>query len=341
MKFFFSLLILAVFIPSYVSAEEIQAGFVEGLWYSESLIFVDEPVRIYAALRNNTGSDLTGTVEFKDGDKLLERKQISALSGRLIEVWTDTAFSYGDHIVSARLTGVRLHTVGESSRPAEVSNALSESLVFIDHDTDGDRIGNEEDADDDNDGISDKEEVAAGTNPLSPETSTENDTESKTAEGSADQESDSETPQQPKEKSPASEEVEGFEKYFDDGAIDSVLRTVTEKVVDSKESLDSYREERSAKREAERSEKGVSSEETVGENGEPLATITRSKIDENPGIFAIFISGLLGILSGLYTLLLWVVSGLLAYPGLIQFLFLIAILIGAYKLARRLGRRPE
>jgi hypothetical protein len=165
--FLFSLVLLFLAIPLCVSyAQEFNAGIVQGLWYSQDTVFAGDTVRIYVAIRNNTGSDLSGTVEFFDGDKRLERKNVQALDGRIIESWADWTPTYGTHTLSANLARTELHKVGSSTQAVEVTSALAEDVLFVDYDTDKDTIGNEDDADDDGDKISDAQEKQNGTDPL-------------------------------------------------------------------------------------------------------------------------------------------------------------------------------
>ena len=176
MKWVLSLVLFgALFVPVPVYAQEFNAGFVQGLWYDTETIFADKPVRIYIAIRNNTGADLTGTVEFFDNDKRIERNNVSALNGRIIESWADWTPSFGTHTLSATLSRIELHVVGSSTQAVEVVSALAEDTFFVDFDTDGDGIGNEDDKDDDGDGKSDKEEIEAGTDPLVYDAPPEND----------------------------------------------------------------------------------------------------------------------------------------------------------------------
>lgn len=334
---------IVLLVPLVTHAQDaVNAGFVEGLWYSEKPIFAGETVRIYAVLRNNTESDLTGTVTFKDGNSVISEKDVSALSGRLIETWADWTPTYGEHTIRAELHDIELHSVGEGSVRVNAESGVSESFIFIDRDTDGDGIGNSEDTDDDNDGISDEEETAQGTDPLSPDTTP---TASETATSTEDGGTESSAAKSTNETEDTHTPKEGLERYFDGGVANTVLSNVTERVRGSKERLDAYRKTR-------RQEKEETGTSTPGEpsatstdattTDSETATITRTHIgEESRGLVGTLVAGVASIFDSLYTLLLWITSKLLAYPGLVQFLLLLGILIGTYKLAKRYGARQQ
>ena len=333
------LIILFVLPFSTSRAEEINAGFVEGVWYSQDHVFVDDPVRIYAALRNDTTSDLTGTVVFKDGNVTITKKEVGALAGRLIETWADWTPTYGDHTITVTLVDVKTHAIGEAPVTETASRASSENFIFVDRDTDGDKIGDKDDPDDDGDGVIDVEELENGTDPLSPNVEDPEEDESDTTSSELLEQEDEITGDVP----PTSTSTQtGLEKYFEEGAVDTLLTTVTEKIATSKDSLDVYRENRNSDKEIVQIAEELNIPINATNTDNTLATITRTKIEPaTTSFFATLISGIIGILNGLYTLFLWIISKLLAHPGFIQVLLLLSILIGLYKLAKRWGRRPQ
>lgn len=149
----------------------INAGFVSGLWYSQSPLFAGDKIRIYAAIQNRSGFDITGVVQFYNYDNLIGKADFSALDGRLIEVWTDWTAIEGKHNIRAVVAESKKSGIGEEPTPINiVSNFSSVDDVFVDIDTDGDKIGNNDDFDDDNDGVVDTDEIARGTNSLSNDT---------------------------------------------------------------------------------------------------------------------------------------------------------------------------
>lgn len=324
--------------------EELNAGFVQGLWFSEEPIFAGEPTRIYIALRNNADDDLTGTVRFYADDVLIGTKSISAIAGRLIEVWTDWTPAYGEHTISASLTKVQLHKIGEGSENAEVTSSLAKGTVFVDYDTDKDATGNTEDTDDDNDGRSDVDEKTAGTDPLvanTPETpkASESTSEQTTNQsGTPSNTDDKATTTAPKET-----ERGGFETILkSDSIAKSSLTTITETIQETKQSLDAYREEREAAKETSTQNTPSSAgnlASTSISSGSSMATITRTMLPKEKNFANTALDIGEGLVGGLYTVALGILSFLLGFPALIELILLLFILSSVFMIARRLGGR--
>lgn len=330
-----ALLSIALSLPGISFAAELNAGFVQGLWYSNDHFFVDTPARIYVALRNNTEHDLTADVIFSDNGASIETKSISALPGRLVEAWSDWTPTYGEHAISATLTNIKIHVIGEDPETADLVSSLAEDLVFVDYDTDSDGIGNAEDSDDDGDGISDETEGKNGTDPLVPNqaaavvTATEDTTDE----------------EQPKNTAHSSSSPTGLERLTNEGSIDTFLSNVTETIHSAKESVDSYRE----KREASHADNtgdiltfSKTKQATTDISTSSTATITRSQLsDSHPSFLSRIWDGIKSITSAFYTLILFMISSLLAHPAFVECLLLLSILVGTYKLAKKLGGRPR
>ncbi len=320
MQFFgYILAFVLIFVPATIHAQQINAGFVQGLWYSSDQIIENVPIRIYAAFRNNTPHDLTGTIRFIDNGKRIGSAPVSALSGRLVETWMDWTPTYGEHSVSVTLSDAELHVIGGEIIQVDVADITVSDTPVADHDTDTDGIGDTRDTDDDGDGISDTDEVAAGTNPLI--------ANPKPKEEPKENETVVEIP------TPTVAETDkvGLEKYLEEGVTDTLLGNVTDKVTSAKESLDTYREERNAAQSA----LEESALATTMEN----ATITRSSIETKNSFLSSFVSGVASLLRTLYTFALWILSGALAHPAFIQLFLLVGILYMFYRTARRFGRR--
>jgi len=166
-KIYFIIFLIIVLFPVLAQAEEINAGFVSGVWYSREPFFAGDKARIYSAIQNQSGFDIVGKMEFYDNQDLIGTSDFSVISGRLIEQWADWQVTKGEHSIYTRIVNAKKSTAGQQDEPVELKFAggnLDE--VFADTDTDGDRIGDRDDDDDDNDGASDQEEIAAGANPL-------------------------------------------------------------------------------------------------------------------------------------------------------------------------------
>ncbi len=327
-----------------VSAQEINAGFVQGLWYSQESFFAGDPIRIYVALRNNTGSDLTGTVEFFDGEDRIGRKNVEALNGRIIESWVDWIPTYGSHTLSATLSRIELHTIGSSTEQIAITSELAQDTLFVDYDTDNDEIGNEDDSDDDGDGISDKEEQKRGSDPLVP------DSEAKQDE-SEEQEEVLDTGSQDKEESDRANE--GLERYLTDSPAEEVLSSITTQVTQIKERLDTYRDARDAKKESRQTgEQSTASTSAPAVDANGFGEITRSTSSPQSSGFSFpsfqgekffdkLFSFIGGVIDMVYTTILFVISFILGHPAFVQVGILIIILFLLLKFASKFGRRPK
>lgn len=311
------LLALLLAAPS-LHAEEINAGFIQGVWYAHEPVIAGEPTRIYVALRNNSEHDLTGTVRFTDNGERIGVAYVSALPGRIVEAWVDWTPGYGEHSVGAALTNAELHPIGGAVIRGEVASTLAQNEVFVDLDTDNDDIPNQKDSDDDNDGVSDEAEIARGTDPLKENPKPVVKTE--------------EVKKEEPTKTPSNEEqlsVQGLESYIPEGRANTAITSLTETIAESKVSLDAYRESRS------NDLKPYFTRTTTTDDG---ATITRSR-SENTSFFNSVVQGGKALLNGVYSLILALVSKLLSFPALIELLLLLGIVYVIYRTARRFGRR--
>jgi hypothetical protein len=338
MKLIVGLFLLCIFSPFTVSAQEFNAGIVQGLWYSEEKFFAGETVRIYVAIRNNTGSDLTGTVEFNDGDTRIGRKTVQALDGRIIESWADWTPTYGTHTLSANLSRIELHKIGSSTQAVEVVSALADDSVFVDYDTDKDGIGNEDDSDDDGDKISDADETEQGSDPLVKN--------SRADEAHASEEEDEESDEQAQEdiaentsSDARNSETPGLERFLSESPAENVLSSVTEYITQTRDTIDSYREERN---------KAKSAEHTASStpvNADGFGEITRASSSASSFNLGDFVSSifklLLTVFDFVYTAVLAVISFILSYPMLVQVGALILILVLLFKFASGFGKRPR
>ncbi len=331
-------IVFLLFSVSAVHAAELNAGFVQGLWYGKDDLVANEPTRIYVALRNNTDSDLTGTVRFTDNGTRIGIAYVSALPGRIVEAWVDWTPRYGEHTVTASLSDVRAHTVGESPEIAEVENTIAEDTIFVDYDTDEDGIPNEKDTDDDNDDVSDEDENARGTNPLKAEPK-EDETEEKTSDEASEEERDEEddVAEDASKNDTDTTTREGLERFVPQGIVRDVTVSVTDTIAETKTSLDEYRDERNDAIKEYFSDDPVV---TTDESG-AVATITRSQLESEESFIESAIRGGKALVSGFYSLILWMLSSALAHPAVLELLLLVFIIYIIYRTARRMGRRRQ
>lgn len=354
MRYFaFSLLILFILPVTTLAEQEFNAGFVKGLWYSNEKVFAEKPVRMYVAIRNNTGSDLTGTVEFFDNDKKIDKKSVQALDGRIIESWADWTPSYGSHTILATLTRIELSSAGSSTKAIEVTSSLAEDIIFVDYDTDNDGIGNEEDTDDDGDGISDIQEEEDGTDPLVKEVPAAQEVE-EDDETTENTETEKPTKTQSSDGSPS-----GLERYLTTSPAETALASVTNVINNAKTNLDSYRETRAQKQADALAE---ANKPAVNEDG--FGEIVRTSKDANeiqmPGFLkpALTQDGeekkikgegfldktmtLIGtVFNAIYSVILSALSFILGHPAFVQLGILILILFLLIKLASKAAHRPK
>ncbi len=323
------LLALAVLIPITTMAS--NAGIVRGLWYSTENFFVDQPIRIYVAVRNNTGADLSGTVEFFVNGEKIERKNIDALDGRIVESWADWNPSYGTSSITATLSRTELSSTASGTQAVEVVSALAEDRVFVDYDTDNDQIGNLIDEDDDNDGISDRDEEIAGTDPLTydePVVIETTDSEDRNASGTTTVTSD--------------DDPTGLERYLTPSPANTFLTNVTDLVNQTKKKIDDYIVERNE-------ELNPETAPNIEVNNDGFGEIERTsqsqsnlpKAEKPEGFFGDILTFFGNIFTGVYSIVLAATAFAFGYPSLIQILLLLLILFILYRVAKKFGGRPE
>ena len=293
-------------------------------------------MRVYVAIRNNTGSDLTGTVEFFDNGQQIGRKTVQALDGRIIESWADWEANYGDHTLTATLSRIELHTIGESTQEVEVISALAEDMIFVDYDTDKDGIGNTEDQDDDGDNISDAQEEEDGTDPLVKNAPKEEKPEETQETKRSEEEELEETPTTSR----------GLERYLTDSPAENMLSGVTTYIHDLKEDLDAYRSSRTAHTPEQNSASSTNAVNADG-FGEAVRSSSTNAGTGSANQFNLpdFMKSMWGLITALFstvfTFLLTALSWLLGHPVLIQVGLLALVLITLIKLAHKFGSRPK
>ncbi len=353
------IIFILLFLPfSPIKAEESNAGIVRGLWYDQELFFADEPIRVYVAVRNNTGADLSGAVEFYVNGERIERNFIDALDGRIVESWADWTPKYGTSTISASLSRTEISSTASGTKSVTLTSAIAEDVIFVDLDTDKDNIGNTEDTDDDGDGVSDEDEKAAGTNPLiydKPKTNDEEESDTEKQDQSVLENKNSGENN--------SHEPAGLEQFLTDNRAGNTLSSVTNFINTSKDKLDEYRESR-----AEATTQTEVGETSGGEAAAPTTTSSESETNEDMGtddkndgattshigeitrstegvsgnfgtLLKSIFGGLKAIVIFVYNGILFLLSKFLAHPILVQLTLLLLILFLILKLAQRFSKR--
>ena len=139
-----------------------------GVWFSRSKVFTEKVVRLYISLTNQSGSDVTGTIELYDNGAFINRREVLIVNGKSNDWWfdqQDQSFVYGEHLIKVHLVKSSIREIGKSAKDIVFKNNVFTKTIFIDRDTDDDDLGDLEDPDDDNDGLSDEEEIVLGLDP--------------------------------------------------------------------------------------------------------------------------------------------------------------------------------
>jgi len=128
----------------------------EGSIRTQNSVIVGRTVRIYAKVKNNSSTDLFGTVKFYDEKRqefIGEDQPVSVVADSTDDVFVDwDARSVGSFAISARV--VPWDDEGDNPNNNKVTTS-----IYVDIDSDSDGIPNQQDPDDDNDGVLDTEDA--------------------------------------------------------------------------------------------------------------------------------------------------------------------------------------
>lgn len=99
-----AILAVTLFIlPIFVHATD-NAGLVDGIWLSKQIITEDEPIIIFAALQNQTSTNLEGSVIFFDSGVAIGTVLFNVPSNNFNLVTLQHKFKTGSHSISASIT---------------------------------------------------------------------------------------------------------------------------------------------------------------------------------------------------------------------------------------------
>lgn len=294
-KLAYASLILMAALP--VSVLATNAGLVQGLWFDDDSLVEGSPTRIHIAVFNQQNSLLEGDVVFYADDSVIGNTPVSVQPGQIVSRFIEWTPAAGEVTVRTEL---------ETDSVTNNSSRLASSEVFVDNDTDGDGIGNEEDSDDDNDGVSDTEELQQGTDPLT------------ASDGSSTVEETTVT------------DREGLEQYTTPSVADTTLTRITALGEQARESITAHRDARVLSASSTRPTSSVSSNAASSSFGEVTRSTSTDK-DWWQRTTEFFERVYLLILSGL----IWFFS----YPMLLQIILLLLLLFLIIKIAQRFGSR--
>lgn len=122
--------VLSIFfglLPNTKAAEMLNAGFTQTLWYSSNDFFTNETIRVYSALQNQSGFDLTGKIQLYDNDRLMEEAPFALANGTITYQWSDLKLSQGTHKLYKKIIEVKKSVINLPSELVEVKYPTSTS----------------------------------------------------------------------------------------------------------------------------------------------------------------------------------------------------------------------
>lgn len=134
--------------------------------FSKTELIAGERVRIYARVRNEGTSDVSGYITFYQSDQLIGDSQVVTVRAGGVdeEVWVDFTVPDGAFNIRAEIKGT------EPADQNTQNNVAVGAMQFPKKDTDRDGTIDDRDEDDDNDGLTDTEEAALSSDPLKSDT---------------------------------------------------------------------------------------------------------------------------------------------------------------------------
>lgn len=103
-------LVVALFAP-YVTQAALNAGVVDGVWFSSTTPTEGEEVRIYTAIQNQSDETITGTVAFLVNGDIVGTAPFTVVRNDIIRVSTPYTFTGGEYDVSAYITSAQENNV--------------------------------------------------------------------------------------------------------------------------------------------------------------------------------------------------------------------------------------
>lgn len=104
------LFLVLLFFPLGVSAA-LNAGVVEGVWFSTPTPSEGESVRIFTAIQNQSDQTITGSVSFLVNSEIVGSTDFFVTKNNVVPVSVEYVFTGGNHDVSAYITSVKEQSV--------------------------------------------------------------------------------------------------------------------------------------------------------------------------------------------------------------------------------------
>lgn len=144
----FSFLFIAILCATFpLSTLEATAGFVDGVWLSHDTVTDAAPVNVYAVVRNQTGTPVSGIATLLINEHAARAQEVTVAARDIVRIAFEHRFSVGTHRVAVSFTA--------TSDTAVDQTMLAPHTIEVLADTDADGIPDQRDTDDDNDGIPD------------------------------------------------------------------------------------------------------------------------------------------------------------------------------------------
>jgi hypothetical protein len=160
-----------VFLPTQTwSATNINAGIVNGVWFSKLPFFTGDKIVIYTAFQNQSAKSIEGNMEFVHNESVIGTKPFTAKPGEFVTRSIDWTATYGDHTFKVRVSELTDESGATVLPTVKADSEVQSQILFSDNDSDKDGAGDVTDTDDDNDGVTDIQEKKDGTNPKKSDT---------------------------------------------------------------------------------------------------------------------------------------------------------------------------
>ncbi|QSH39694.1 hypothetical protein JXR01_01665 [Candidatus Kaiserbacteria bacterium] len=123
---YLTFILLLLSIPLYVAHAAVNAGVVNGVWFSKANPEAGETIRIFTAVQNQSAETINGSVAFLVDEDIVGTKKFSVTPNDIIPVSIGYTFLGGEHDVSAYITSVENEPVAYTIAP-QTSVSVSSS----------------------------------------------------------------------------------------------------------------------------------------------------------------------------------------------------------------------